>query len=908
MTDRIFDVNINFLENCNYNASTTNKNINLPLQKPIVTMLTPINISHNGNVFYYGDIIEIETKITYDEQKVTNGYVDFFYINEDDHQGIEHQINDEPVPVDENGNARARFIPYKDCTIIAKYNGEPYFDTAESNLSQKITLTSIPARLEFTKVPPYYVDPKDDIELEVSVFDHNDNPIEYGIVTFLYYDIFEDNSGDGQEKVIGNPVYLIDGKATINYIPIQYKDFESNSHYNIELIRAIYNYDNNLYGVPWRKYYTSPSAYNSIALLKQNNLNIYFGKEVNGELLPLDIEDGIYVATNEDIITITFQIPGYTFSTDSKIRVYLDNSSIPYYADYVEVKNENNEVIDGYFKCTISGISDGIHYVYGVAEDDNQPYLKTKDGEYITITHIANEDYDINDQIYLQSTESQRIYFNVTTKESDYDICFETNEEYIIINNEQPYKVKVLLSNDNDSLFNAILKGNKCYFECPIIGQTYESIIKEQNNQLYAELEIIDDELQYKIPISSIYDYTFYAYLKTDTYTKTIEGQTYSRTINKHITEHPLVIKVRNNPQINLSMYVVDNTYPGKIHYTLTGQNLYRDNIVVDLKEDDSKVQYQPILNQQQTRISGDISDIECGEHSLQAFIGSPYNIQSDKKIYEISKSGLNISLNYYNNEIITSRNTSLIFGLETENNLPIKAEDLNINRFTAMISKDNIQEPITLRTMENLTSTYVNLIGDASIYDDGVWNICIEYNDDNHYTHTLQEFTITATRYEASFDCTLNANDGSITYQIMGDDNTQPHNGEYVLVFSQFTNANDDTITIISITNTQGICIVENPLLAIPDWQQYDDCMVQINPKNNLINTWKTCTTDNDIINAFYNAYPNYEIQCTDNDIINLYHQYVNNNKTCLFVGYDQTTTEYKQSTITIQNINEEP
>ena len=88
MTDRIFDVDIKFLENCNYNASAINKSVNLPLQKPTVTMLTPINISHNGNVFYYGDIVEIEAKIAYHNKKVSNGYVNFFYINENDYQGI----------------------------------------------------------------------------------------------------------------------------------------------------------------------------------------------------------------------------------------------------------------------------------------------------------------------------------------------------------------------------------------------------------------------------------------------------------------------------------------------------------------------------------------------------------------------------------------------------------------------------------------------------------------------------------------------------------------------------------------------------------------------------------------------------------------------------------------------------
>ncbi len=893
MNERTLNVNFNFLENCNYNSSNIQREIVIPLQTPTVT----VRIKNEG-LIYYNDIVELEATIEYNDQPVS-GYVNFFYMNDGDIQ--EYKINDDAVPIDQYGNARIRFTPTKNCIIKASYIGSTYFESAESDYSNSIILNKIPTKIEFKSIPPYFVDPKDDVQLKVTVNDVRDRnnpvPVEYGVVTFLHYDTFDiDLPVDGQEHVIGNPVYLINGEASIKYSPVQ-NESESDSIYNIELIRAVYNYDNSLYGVNW-KYYQMHSAYISIARLHPNNININIGKEEDGEIVQLPNDDGVFIATNEDVIVVTFEIPEYHFSNDSCIQVYIQGEERPRYAYY-----------DGeYFKCYINNLKNGIYSVYGIVIDANNTYLKTTDGTPITITNEVGQDYTIENQIYLQAMESQRLYFQIATKQDDYTIEFE-DSDYVIIDNNA-LSIKVLLSATTDEeVFNLLLKNEKCYFYCTTLGQTYESIIKEENGQLYAELDIIEEvsyldendeeqtRLQYNIPMQTMNDYIFYAYIQTKEYNKEYNGETITRQYQK-INTDLLTIKVRDNFNLVLDVKVRHSTYPGQIKYEIAGANFFRDNIYVDLKEGNNIIKSSLFMNQQNNIIAGYIDNIQCGEHTLQAHTHAPYSFRTNTETYSIGKATLNASLNYYNYEVNVGRNISIIFGLEEETNAPIDLNDIDINDFNISITKDSIvNNQMIVRELRNMTDNYINIICDANVCDDGEWSIDFDYAGNEYYMPFSQSFSIAAYRYPALFDYTMAINTGSVVCHISFEENQ--HNNEYVLVLGSFTDEND-IIDIVNITDSMGTCSFSKlSSQSTLDWQQYDDFEIAIDPKGGLLALWQTCTDVEDAKDKFEDYFDDYNIQCSEGDIENLYYQFKNNYELCLFTGYEATSDTYKQSNI---------
>ena len=567
MTDRIFDVNVNFLENCNYNASTTNKEINLPLQTPTVTVQPILNGSP-----CYGDTIEFEALVQYDNHVVQSGVVSFYYVSVNDVQGTEYLINNVPVDVDIQGNARISFVPYGDCTIIAEYNGDPYLGIARGEYA--ISLNKIPTEITFIDTPPYFVDPQNDIELNVQVRDaRNNNFLDYGIVTFMHYDTFFDHPTSGEEKVIGNPVYLIDGEGHIKYSPVQNKSRETESNLNVEMIRACYNYDNNLYGVNW-KYYLQDCTWTSIALLKENILNIAIVKLENDEYYPLDLEHGMFCATNNDDIYIMFNIPGYTFHQEDKIKICIEGRDDVIYAEYNEELNV--------FKRRLINLAQGTYGIYGVAIDEDGSYLHSYGN---IITNV--DDINISDNIYLQSTESQHLYLKIEEEERDYTLDFANDENYILLNNKQPLTLRLnITSTDGNEI---TLVGQQCYFRCSTLEQTYiRTIQKDNNNNVYVDLDIITEKtengittLVENIPLRSVNDYIFYAYIEQN---------------GKKTSSDTIIVRVRENPSLELNIHRTNSTYPGQIKYTLVGNNIYKEQLSIDLFDGNTKVNTTELL------------------------------------------------------------------------------------------------------------------------------------------------------------------------------------------------------------------------------------------------------------------------------------------------------------------------
>lgn len=891
MTDRIFNVDFNFLENCNYNASTVNKEIALPLQEPIIVM------QQLGQEQYYNDIFTIQAHITYAGANVESGTVDFYYINSNDYQTTENKINTEPINVDQDGHATISFIPYHDCIVVAKYTGDPYFANTEATM--ELTLNPIPTQISFNNTPPYFVNPKDDIKLDVTVQDVRDpehpKNIDYGVVTFLHYDVFDmNNPRDGEEHVIGNPTYLIDGQSSINYVPVQ-KEGESNSHYNVELIRAIYNWQQDLYGVNWHKYYHMDSTYTAIALLKPNNININIIKRNdNNEDVELDIENGLFVGSNEDDIVLTFTITDENneeiiFDENAKLRVnvrgYDNNYEIPtMYAQYISSNHQ--------FECHVNNLRNGIYYAYGVAIDNTGKYLG--DNNQVIITDDEGNDYDnitnvdgkqIKNKIYLQSNETQHLYFQIKAVEQNYNIEFAHDEDYVILEHQEPLSIRVNFDSNDISFYDA-LDGQTCYIKCATLNQTYTTVIQRHDQDLYAIFNISEiktdnndnEYLEYNIPINleNSNDYIFYAYINTIEYRS-----------QKYLTKYSdsLTIKVRHNPKLTLSVVPQNSTYPGSVRYTLVGENIYQETIPILLTVDDINETYEINLSQEENIAYGYINNLlpmNDPGHLIRAETDKYNHLMAQQTTGAINKGTLVFDLNAYNNEIITSRDTSVVLGITELNNNNIKDEEIftktndTIDNINITFTKDNIQMQTT-NTSEQMTDTYLNLVSNVNLCDDGLWNINVRYNGNDLYDTVSQNLQIMATRYTPFF--TYKRNEYQLACQITNYANV--HNNERILVVATFKHTNEDYFRIINITDTNGYCVFEIPEnISNMEWNNnYPNFTIEIDPHLN-------------VFDSSFESYFNDETDYIDPnaDIEGLYNQYQNNYELCLFTGYEQT------------------
>ena len=900
MSDRLFDVNLKFLENCNYNESSVDKEIALPLQSPTMHV-TYKNINTPGRsstLIYYNDKIELNANVTYqveNEMMSVPGNVIFYYINNDDPTQTRHQINTDPISVDYEGNAKAIFMPHKSCAIIAEYDGQPYYGivTNENNPTY-IELNKIPTKVVFDNFPPYFVKPEEDIQLGVTVTNELDNQIiDYGIVTFLHYDTFN----NGEEKVIGNPTYLINGKSYIHYSPEQLEDTQSS--YNIELIRAAYNYNNNLYGVDW-KYYDMSDDYTSIAILRANTLNINIQKREGNNYINLSAnEDGLLLAYNTDMICLCFTITDennneIVFKNTDTITVHIHNYDTGEQRTLSAQYNTN----EGNFICILNNLSFGTYVTYGTVIDANGEYVQFYDGQKITTSNTGS---DINDDdLFLNSAESSRIYFKIEPEESNYNITLTATNNNVILNttkvlNKNVLKAIITDNNNNYSSNDALLlAGKTCYFYSPTTRQTYKGTIKNQNNQLYGQLN-------QNITLNDVNDYIFYAYLPTATYTVQNGNNTLTKTYKQKYS-NDIIIKARYKPQLLLTISSINDTYPGKIKYALICNGIYNvETINVDLLLNNQTYE-SFVFTEKQNQATGYIDNIEPGSNIIKAhIITSIYNsVYSDQHNVEITKGSLSPSVNQYSQSLITTRNTNILFGLQEVHNLNIDLNKIDTSKFNIQLTKDEYTQNITNLIFEQANSQYISIKGNINLCDDGIWTVNFAYNDDNniYYNSCNNTFNINAIRYSPNFEYQQNVNKDTICKIISADTNT--HNNEYVLIKTTFINEDEEEIKIINICDNNGNFTIQRPtqITSPAEWATYDNFSIEINPHDNLMSVFKASNTSN-VITKFKNHFNDYDIQCTDNEIRYLYEQFINNSSLSLFVGYEQATVRYSQSLI---------
>lgn len=284
MQTRLLTTEVEFLENCEYSGSSVTRKLSVPQTEATVT-LTLDNLTHTtGGKNYFTDVLRCTAYINIKntETPIQTGRVEFYYkpFNNSTIKLLNKETNNQ---LNNQGVTAIDFMPKSSGEIIAVYkdDNQNYVHLDESKIS--IELRDLPTKTYFTKAPPFLINVEDEVELEVKVTNDLDEPINYGVVTFLHYIVREEDINDPNkrvERVIGNPILVEDGIAKINYIPVQTDsdlepeslDINGEERY-VEYIRAVYNYDNNLYGVNW-KYYAQSSTWTTVTLYKKNSITI----------------------------------------------------------------------------------------------------------------------------------------------------------------------------------------------------------------------------------------------------------------------------------------------------------------------------------------------------------------------------------------------------------------------------------------------------------------------------------------------------------------------------------------------------------------------------------------------------------------------------------------------------------
>lgn len=857
-----FDATINFEENCNYNSSIKQDIIEVPLIKTFATL--HIDNANDPQIqLYYNDPIKCTiTVVDNNEHPIGNGKAIFFYKYEHDYLNEWHQINDKPIKIDRNGNASVTFIPHDDVKIKAEYYGEPYYQdckTSEEIAILKEIPTSVVFDLPDKNYPTHFVDPEATIKMTVNVFNLiNGEPINYGVVTFLHYFTHDiDNLEDGVERVIGNPVFVKDGKATITYSPMQLrtiKEYSQDEKYktwdifkNIELISAVYNYDNEAYGEKWH-YYRMHQDYTTISVLQPNIINIDIEKEENGNRVHLNTEraDIINIDKTEELYRIA---DNESFILSAKI-VWQDEDS-----DIIEeIGSEGNKIIftivdndtiineieamynsdKEQFETIVESLPAGHYHIYA-----KLPEHEKYNADDITLvkkeTEITkdNNENRLQNVRYLQSNKSEDIYLEVEPAEIECKLNLLAEEIVYDVNNSQGYdKNKIILSIDIEDPF--LLDGAICYFL--VNNQIKTGKIEYKNNKLIGHPND-------NILMPEVNNYTIRAYILNGTYSYEDGNMTISKTLPT-IYSQPIIIKARNNINIEISNFTVQDKYPGSVKFNLKGNNLYTDILNVNIKmnndfimQGDERLLYQLINN---NIVRATINNIDVGNHYQITAIVSNEDISVPaitSPIFNIEKNILQSNL--YNTEIIAAKQQTIPIGIHTQNNTNLN--EINLNNLSITITDPNQEKfnnIIDVTIDDNISNDqllYLLIILKDLKYIEGDWSLFIEYQEDEHYIMTadnLFNFRVynNVPTFMLSFDKENNLI-GQVTY-----DGSYNNDGQILNIQLTFTDINEQIVqTLNKETDEHGFFVItNNDFNSMAEWNNWTDITVRYNEEDN--------------------------------------------------------------------------
>lgn len=746
MQTRQLNTEVEFLENCEYSGSSVTRKLSVP-QTEVEVILTLDNLTHTtGGKNYFTDVLRCTAYINIKntETPTQKGRIEFYYKPFDSLviQPLNKETNNQ---LNSQGVTAIDFMPKNSGEIIAVYkdDNQNYVHLDESKIS--IELHDLPTKTYFTKAPPFLTNIEDEVELEVKVVNDLGEPVNYGVVTFLHYIVREEDIKDPNkriERVIGNPILVEDGIAKIKYIPVQTDsdlepeslDINGEERY-VEYIRAVYNYDNQLYGLQW-KYYAQSSAWTSVALYKRNSITIGIENcDTNADLTYqknesdtiviqsiLKDKDGNNIVFNkDDNVDITFHVEGTHKHPirDPEPGVLDEFTYIEYNED---IKVNKNGINNGIYSITLPNLLPGNYTIYASTNYQN------------TITDSENNKY------YDKIENSNTILLTVNYDTEDYNITADGANTFKV-NNQ--ITTKGIINNLSNKSLN-ILDGKKCYFHIPKLNKTYTGTLSKQGSTL------IGTANEMSIPISGLYE--VYMYIWGGIYSNNLTEKTYHDSshdsyINYKPTKLCTLIITENitSDDINLSVkYEPDNNMPCIVNYNLNVQGITNQTTI--------RLSYYPtnnptnitqigdiVLSKNSQSQSGIVSDkLSSGDYILEAKAldtnatkTANIQIQSGTIEQSLSESSKKVEFGIDKEIIVSISSTSDISHL------------MNSDKLYAYIQRESAENiyiednKVVIRDIQKVDNNNLNLFikTNADLIDN--YYVSIYYQGDNYIKET---------------------------------------------------------------------------------------------------------------------------------------------------------------------------
>lgn len=822
--DREVLTTVTFEENCEYQSSTISKKVSIPQQIVNIELsnVTNLESNRNGN-YYYDDRIKLTAHVY---QQYTNkdgvhtvdiktGRVEFYFqpegstasqlLNPSTALSVTCELN-------QNGSTAIIFKPKTPGTVYAKYIDDNDFYTAITDTNPEGTsnreylmLQEIPINITFTKNPPYLASVHDEVKLQVRVTNGLDGKnIKYGTVTFMHYLSYNDinNPEKRVPKVIGNPVPVINGYANITYIPVQSDDdtepeiLEENGNPRyVEYVRASYNYggkyvDTDKNDYKW-KYYSTSSKWTGINVLARNTITL-------GVSLPMneDEESDIYQCSETDTITITatlkdkynedinfdlnkhsgtltFHIVG-THAHPKKTHIpYLPASHEAYNFEHTDsefefleyTKDITGTFVNGndhdYFTATIKNLLPGFYTITATTT------IQTNEGEQLINYGIYSVE---NDKKYEKMDDSNVIYImsNYVDVAENYNIDLTHNTGYVKASTKiQNLRINVDgISNTQKSILNNQL----CYFYVREVNKTYRGKLS-YNATTQTLIGTPTEDIILTIPNN----YTFYAYVPDGVYTNDFSVTEYHRDITTNnlgnvydfylprIISVPIIMQVRENVELELSVKTTSNIRPATFSYDLVGKHV-KDPVSVQIIAKSLSTSTTQVLDTVQL-----FSQLTNAKNTVT--INNPDNYEIYAKSSDILSNTINVTvqkdtlvhemLESSKNMFASVNNTMGIYLHCIDNNIDYM-ERSKLHFYVYNSSKGSPRE-ITIKSLKKIDNNTAYVITQPSIGVAGTWYLQTKYDGNNYFKQytsdlvkfqtTLDEPTITLIPYNYSYN-----------------------------------------------------------------------------------------------------------------------------------------------------------
>lgn len=896
-----------YKENCEYQTSEVTQKVLLPQQDVTIKLTVE---PPSADAFFYNDNITLSAIVF---QKTAShpiqvGRIEFYYIPDKQANPIlinrPKSSNEQTCKLNKYGSASVIFRPNSSCKVFAKYIDDNEFYVSQNSEMQHIVLKDMPVTLNFTKTPPYITNVHDSIELEVQVTDVNENPVQYGTVTFMRYLDYNDieNPNKRVPKIIGNPVPVDEnGRASIKYLPVQTDDYLAseieqlidsggNKHF-VEYVRASYNYMgryneldeytesycNNCYTINYNadtkcsecgstsmtywtdykwKYYSTDSEWTGINVCARNSITI------NPLTLPTDGDTNVYKCSENDKITVTaklldkdgnpitfkdhqgtltFYINGaHAHPNTLYTRQHMASYTEPYEKmmtdfSFNDTSFEQEATFDSATNCFTAQLPKLLPGYYTIQAKTSMQ-IDTLTTDYDNIPPNVEDD-----KYYAEVNDSNILYITSQYTDVNYNITTNHDTRYAqtksIINN---------LIGNVTGLSNKqmeILNNAPCHFYIHELNTTYTGKLSYDGNNLTGSP--IED-IQIDIPG----DYYISMSIPIGVYTNNIsnhENNTYDFYLPAPTNSTSVMIQIRDNPEIFLSINSVGNITPGFLDYHLSGKYLNDDlNVKIMARLDDESSEHEidnATLNKYITHIDKRVNIDMIGSIICYAQAG---DIKSGEITFDINKDI--ITQEVLSNNIYAQINSSIGVYIHTQanniNNIGTINNDTNSN-ILAFIYDENMENKIRIEIDINskriIDSNTIYFNVKPEIYTEGTWYLQIQHIGNNIIQKTECEPTkITTYLYEPHVS--IYPYDNNYYIKVTGDNGAIKNN--IVVATAIFLKHNNIIGKGILITDTKGIGSFYDEVNnqdTISWWNDWNNVNLSFNPfDTELINIIK--------------------------------------------------------------------